>query len=154
MMRISRPFAVLFASTLFLLSMLPTGCGDGRPSRVPISGCVSIDGKPLTAGFVQLIPEKDRAAIGKIGSDGRFALTTYDKNDGCVPGKHQAIVIGSEWKGPNAMMWLAPRKYAQRNTSGLQFEIAGPTDNLEIKLTWDGGKPFMEYLEGEKPRGK
>ena len=28
--------------------------------------------------------------------------------------------------------------------SGLKEEINGPTDNLVINISWDGGRPFVE----------
>jgi lysophospholipase L1-like esterase len=130
---------------------------EARPKRVPVAGRVLIDGKPLAAGFVQLYPAHDRAAIGHIGPDGRFTLATFEPNDGCVLGKHRATVTGRESKGGNALLWLAPKKYSNANISGLEVEIVGPTDNLEIKLTWDGGKPFIENLaSGEEgaPQGR
>jgi hypothetical protein len=40
--------------------------------------------------------------------------------------------------------WLAPKKYADENTSGVEEKITGPVDDLKIELTWDGGKPFVE----------
>ena len=35
------------------------GCGDGRPTRVPVSGQVLIDGAPLTHGYVRFTPAGD-----------------------------------------------------------------------------------------------
>ena len=152
MARIARPFATFAASGLFCLSFFLVGCGDGRPSRVPVSGRVTIDGKPLTAGYIQVCPANQRAATGTIGPDGRFKLTTFDPNDGCIVGKHPVAVGGREQK-VSSFLWLAPKKYGDLNTSGLEVEITGPTDNVEINLTWDGGKPFTEYFEDER-RGR
>jgi hypothetical protein len=157
MARITQPFSIPSAGIIVLLSLLSAGCGDGRPRRVPVSGRVTVDGTPLKAGFVQIYPDNDRAASGPIGPDGRFTLTTFEKEDGCVLGKHRALVIASEHKSAYVVKWLAPKKYSAVNTSGLEVEIAGPTDDLEIKLTWDGGKPFVEDLnrgggdEGVRP---
>jgi hypothetical protein len=152
MARIARPFTALAASGLLLLSLFPAGCGDGRPNRVPVSGRVTIDGKPLPAGFIRVCPANQRAATGAIGPDGRFKLTTFNPNDGCVVGKHCVTVAGSEVQGA-ALLWHAPKKYCDMDTSRLEVEITGPTDNVEINLTWDGGKPFKEYLDGERIRG-
>jgi hypothetical protein len=152
MPRIARPFTALAASGLFCLSFFLVGCGDGRPKRVPVSGRVTIDGKPLPAGFIQVCPANQRVATGNIGPDGRFQLTTFDPNDGCVVGKHPVAVSGREVKG-NALLWHAPKKYSNMDTSELQVEVTGPTDNVEINLTWDGGKPFKEYLDGERIKG-
>lgn len=125
------------------------GCGGG-PKVVPVSGVVLVDGVPLTAGTVQVMPAGHRAAAGKIGPDGRFTLTTTDDGDGCVTGTHPARVVGNENVGPTDIRWLAPKKYATPGESGLTVTIDGPTSDLKIELTWAGGKPFVEKGSGAK----
>jgi hypothetical protein len=147
MRHITKLFAIFAASGLLLLSFFLAGCGDGRPRRVPVAGHVLIDGKPLTDGFIQVSPADGRPASGKIGPDGHFALTTFDANDGCMLGKHRVKVIGSKQLNVQTVQWLAPRKYSDETTSGLELEVTGPTDSVEFKLTWDGGKPFVETLD-------
>ena len=137
---------------LLALLLLPTilGCGDGRPERVPVSGVILIDGKPLTHGFIQVIPEGQRAAHGDIGEDGKFQLRTFDPNDGCVPGKHKVAIIATESLGPGGQRWHAPKKYMSAETSELEIEVKpdGPND-VKVELTWDGGEPFIEKFSGE-----
>jgi hypothetical protein len=126
------------------------GCGDDRPKRVPISGRVLIDGKPLETGVIRLIPADARPATGTIGGDGRFTLGTFMSDDGCVVGKHQVAVIANKPLNDLAIQWYAPKKYSRPETSGLaEIEIAGPRDDLEIRLSWEGGKPFTERIEPE-----
>ncbi len=139
---------VFIAAAMFAIVSL-AGCDDGRPQRVPVSGRVLIDGQPLTHGFVQVVPAGDRAASGKIGADGRFTLTTFEENDGCVLGTHAVAVIGLESMGAGAQKWHAPKIYASPETSGLTIDVTGPTDSIELNLTWDGGKPFIERFGEE-----
>lgn len=120
------------------------GCDDGRPTRVPISGQVLIDGKPLTLGFIRFIAEKQRPASSEIGPDGRFTLGTYGKDDGVVLGTHKVTISACEVLGPRRQRWLAPKRYARPNSTDQEVKIDGPTDDLVIELTWDGGKPFVE----------
>jgi hypothetical protein len=120
------------------------GCGDGRPKRVHVSGKVLIDGQPLKIGYVQFIPQGARPAGGKIDSEGHFALTCFEPGDGAVPGVHRVTVTASEFVSSTATRWFAPKKYNDVSKSGLQQEITGPTDEVVINLTWDGGKPFVE----------
>jgi hypothetical protein len=127
---------------LALLSL--TGCGDGRPARVAVSGQVLIDGQPLSVGIIKFIPEGSRPSSGKIEADGSFTLTCYDGADGVVPGRHRVQVSAMEILGSSKVKWLVPRKYADFRTSELEFEITEPTDDLKIELTWDGGKPFVQ----------
>lgn len=134
---------------LLLVFPIIAGCGDGRPERVAVSGRVLIDGKPLEIGFVQVAPEGNRPAYGTLGPGGRFTLTTFDERDGCVRGKHRIAVISKKDLGSSAIQWFAPKKYLGPATSGLEIEVPGPRDDVEIRLTWDGGKPFIERFSGE-----
>lgn len=130
-------------------ALVAAGCGDDRPDRVPVSGQVLIDGQPLTCGFVRVMPVNARPATGTIGPDGRFTLTSFGQQDGCVPGKHPAMVLAVESVGANAQRWHAPKEYGNVATSGLEVEITGPTDALRIELSWKGGQPFEEKFEAE-----
>lgn len=134
------------ALMLSMLLCLATGCGDGRPTRVTVTGRVLIDGKPLERGYVRFVPQGARPSGGQIGLDGRFVLTCYDGQDGAVLGQHAIEVSSNEPMPGNAMRWFAPKKYASYTTSGLTQEITGPTDNITIELTWSGGKPFVEQF--------
>jgi hypothetical protein len=121
-----------------------TGCSDGRPKRVPVSGQVLIDGKPLTQGSVRFVPEGGRPSTARLDDQGRFALRCFDGVDGAIPGKHRVSVTGNKVLSESKIQWFAPKKYADFRTSGLEFDITEPTDDLTINLTWDGGKPFVE----------
>lgn len=114
------------------------GCGDGGPKIVPASGFVTIDGRPLDYGHIQVIPTGWRPATGRIGGDGRFTLTTNVANDGCAVGTHPVVIIASEPVGPETLKWHAPQKYADIKTSNLTVTINGPIDDLKIELKSDG----------------
>src|SRR5262245_24571596 len=131
--------AALGAACLFVLA----GC-DSRPARVPVAGKVLIDGQPLTKGFITVVPADGRPATGQIQSDGTFRLTTFDENDGCIRGTHPVAILANEQITPTRMKWLAPKKYADAATSECAVTIDKAQGDLEIKLTWAGGKPFIE----------
>jgi hypothetical protein len=133
-------WVILLVFSFFCIS----GCGDGLPRRVHVSGRVLIDGKPLEQGTVQVFPKGQRMASGTIGPGGKFTLTTFTENDGCVIGKHPVTVNSFEPIGNTGAKWFAPKKYTDVRTSGLEIDVTGPRDDVEINLTWDGGKPFTE----------
>jgi hypothetical protein len=139
------PFAGALAVALCALP----GCGDSGPKVVPVSGTVTIDDKPLTYGYVQVLPDGWRPATGRIGADGRFTLTTTAEGDGCAVGTHPVAILASESVGPDAMKWHAPKQYADPATSKLNVTISGPTSDLKIELKWNGGKPFTEKFQKE-----
>jgi len=146
---IQQPTSLSWCLAATVLALCVTGCGDGHAKRVPISGHVLIDGQPLSRGFIQVIPANERAASGEIGPDGSFTLTTYEENDGCVLGTHKVSIIANESQGPSAMKWFAPKDYADTVTSNLTLEVKEPRDDVEINLSWNGGKPFVEKFEDE-----
>ena len=145
----------IVATALGLFAWLAAcGCGDDRPARVPVSGRVLIDGKPLTIGSVRFVPAGDRMSTGVLDSNGRFTLSCFDTNDGAVPGLHQVAVNGLQRFSAWEVRWHAPKKYMTEATSGLTQEISGPTDEVVINLTWEGKQPFTEIDEGAKPLPK
>jgi len=121
-----------------------SGCGDGRPSRVPVAGQVLIDGKPLTYGYVKFVKLGSRPAGGYVDDQGRFKLSCYTRDDGAIPGVYQVEVNAGESISGTQRKWHAPKKYANYEVSGLTQEITEPTDSVVINLKWDGGKPFIE----------
>lgn len=136
-------------AALMIVVVSLAGCGDSGPKIVPASGIVTLDGKPLTYGHIQVMPTGWRPASGSIGPDGRFTLTTTDPGDGCVVGTHPVVILAGESTSPETMKWHAPKKYADSETSNLTVTITEATDDLKIDLTWAGGKPFTEKFAKE-----
>lgn len=73
-----------------------SGCGSEGPSLVPVSGTVTINGRPLDGAQIEFLPEDQGPAGGRPGgaktaADGRYTATT-DGRWGLVPGKYRAVV--------------------------------------------------------------
>lgn len=135
---------VIACSSLFV-----SGCGESWPSRVPVSGTVLIDGKPLTSGRIQFVSGSGRAAYGIIDEEGHFSLSTYEPNDGCVLGNFRISIAAFEKVNQRTRRWDTPKKYIDVNKSELTVEIKGPVDDLEIGLTWGGKRgPIFERIPG------
>jgi hypothetical protein len=132
------------SASLAGLCLTVAGCSDGLPSRVPVAGTVMIDGAPVTRGSVMFIPTDGRPAGGSIDPQGRFTLSCYERGDGATLGLHRVKITAVEPLGERSNRWHAPKKYADERSSGIEVEIAEPVDDLKIKLTWQGGKPFVE----------
>jgi hypothetical protein len=141
MRKLSNQLALALIATALLV-----GCDD-RPKRVPVAGQVLIDGKPLTQGYVRLVPADGHPATGIVDSSGNFRLTTFEADDGCIQGTHPITIIAKEQITPTRMKWLVPKKYQDVATTDQQITIDAPTDSLKIELTWDGGQPFIEDSE-------
>lgn len=148
MLELYRPTTpVRLAALIAALAICP-GCGDGRPVRVPVTGQVFIDGKPLEQGRILVHVENHRPATGKLGPDGEFELSTYVKGDGCVLGTHEVTINAGEVINANTIRWHAPPKYDSPSSSGLVMEVQESNEPKKFELTWDGGKPFNERVSG------
>jgi hypothetical protein len=122
-----------------------SGCGDGRPERVPVSGVVLIDGQPLKQGNIKFVPKAGRPSAGKIGPDGRFSLTCYDGSDGAILGNHQVQVASNRVISDSKIEWFAPPDYADFRTANIDVEISEPVDDLKIELSWGARKgPYIQ----------
>lgn len=67
-----------------LLTLL-VGCGPTGPQRIPVSGVVTLDGKPLSDATIIFTPKGSGAASAASIVDGRFSLTEMD---GPTVGQH------------------------------------------------------------------
>jgi hypothetical protein len=123
-----------------------SGCQKAHPDIVPVSGRITIDGKPLAHGQIIVLPEGRRAAAATIESDGHFTLSCFEPGDGAPLGQHIATITAVESMGEHANRWHAPKKYANRAT-GVWVNIEGPTDDLKVDLTWAGSKEKAPFVE-------
>jgi hypothetical protein len=109
-----------------------------------------IDGQPLTSGAVRFTPDGGRPATGEIGTDGKFALSTFDPGDGCPIGTHRVSIIAFKQISNTTRQWNAPKKYVSPESSGLTQTIEGPNDTVKIDLTWGSEKgPILEKVFGD-----
>ena len=139
---------------LVVLMIGVSGCGDGRPARVAVSGKVLIDGEPLTLGNIKFVPTGARPSAGKIDENGNFTLTCYDGNDGAVPGEHRVQVAANRVLSDFEIHWYAPKKYSSFRTSGITAQVSESTDSMVIELTWDGKKPKGGKFYADKARSR
>lgn len=135
------------------LVVVATGCwfqGDGRQPRVPVTGSVVCEGMPVAGARVIFYPlaEGLPAAHGDTDAAGRFQLTTFDPQDGAVPGAYVALVTKTETEGELTyeegeayfqrtgkpppfpqVKNLLPAKYGSYDTSDLRCEVVPERTN-------------------------
>ncbi|WLD11774.1 carboxypeptidase-like regulatory domain-containing protein [Planctellipticum variicoloris] len=151
----------LLGNLLCCLSALGllTGCGGGakipkdRPVPTKVSGIVTLDGVPVEGATVTLHPTaKGYGAFGISDSSGKFALGTFGKGDGAVPGDYKIsvkkleVVAGGAQPGqddpgydpnPKAVVpkHLLPETYADFTKSGLSTKVGTEAmSDLKIEL--------------------
>lgn len=149
--------AIRFLSLTALIGLL-AGCGDGgRLGRV--SGTVTVDGKPVTQGTIMFVPADGKAAIGAIGPDGRFTLTTYSDGDGALVGPHKVTILSTIVGGssfapasiddevamangaggnrilvPGKVTWIVPERFSQISTSELTSTVKSGSQTIDFDV--------------------
>jgi hypothetical protein len=146
---------LLVGLTVFALS----GCGGPRVARV--SGKVTRGGKPVPQGTITFYTEGGRAAIGQIGADGTYTLTTFQPGDGALVGPHRVVIhatrVGAgslvspknieeelelSRKGANGgkilvagkVEWLVPERYSQLSTTDLKATVEDRPNTLDFEI--------------------
>jgi hypothetical protein len=139
--------------TVVLLALAATGCEGQKMGQV--SGTVTVGGAPVTTGTISFIPADGKAAVGAIGPDGRFTLTTNQPNDGALIGPHKVTIhatkVGGgtmvpasfedELKGakgqvlvPGKVEWIVPERYAHLNTTDLTATVNPGPQTIDFNL--------------------
>ncbi len=140
------------ALALIAASVLATcvGCtGSGRPALASVKGRVTYQGKPVVEGQIIFQSDKCRTAIGNIGPDGSYLLTTYKSGDGAMPGRYTVTVnamrstgtrpksprdeISPDFK-PGTIEWLVPEKFSRPETSTLTAEVKPGQNTIDFDL--------------------
>jgi len=77
--------------------LLPlTGCGDGGPKLVSVTGTILLNGKPYSGALVEFMPEQSNreSTIGSdvTGPDGTYRVRSSTGRFGLAPGKYMVNV--------------------------------------------------------------
>lgn len=128
------------------LVVLASGCGGSGsefPATVPVSGKVTHKGEPVTKGSITFLSESGHTAVGELGPDGTYTLSSFGQGDGAVPGRHRVVVVATDapvnmmpgstpgYKPPED---LVPKKYNKPETSGLQAEVSADKSAYDFDL--------------------
>jgi len=132
------------------LTLLAAGCsGHKGPKLVPVSGKVTLDGKPLPGGVVNFFPDKAKGndsqntATGTIDSSGTYKLTSNAK-EGAALGHYKVTVAtemppGADMKAGEMPPKLPPinSKYKLIDQTPLSVEVVESpgTGAYDLKVT-------------------
>ena len=120
------------------------GCGGkGGLATAPVKGTVLYQGKALTQGSIQFVPQRGQAANGQIGSDGTFTVSIPDGGGAVVGPSQITITVTQEGKAIpgerfKSVVWLVPERFGSPGTSGLNCEIKEGANNFKIELAPNG----------------
>ena len=134
----------LLLNTGLLMMLAAVGCGGKGFRSAPVSGVVTLNGKPLAEATVIFQP----AGSGNPGppstattdEEGRFTLLFSDQKPGAVVGKHKVVVSTRQFhaqdensdKEEEVVKEQVPDAYRE---SPFEFEVpASGTNDAEINL--------------------
>ncbi len=124
----ARNACLLFGTGLSLIC----GCGGSPgPATAYVSGTVTMNGSPVTAGRVMFFPTASdgkntgKSASGQLTSSGDFELTTYSNGDGAVIGEHTISVLKPRDGGDASLLGMAtPQKVTVSEGGDNTFTIS------------------------------
>jgi len=134
---------VLFACMLLVF----VGCGGPLFPMAPVSGRVTLDGKPLAGAHVGFEPKRSGERLdagpgsyGKTDAEGRFRLVSLEGDNGAVIGTHRVWVRTFRGKeGPNgSVLIVMEEKIPPRYNSQTELTFVVPpegTDAANFDLT-------------------
>jgi 5-hydroxyisourate hydrolase-like protein (transthyretin family) len=95
---------LLRTSPLLFVLLTAVGCGESGPKKYPVSGTVTVNGKPAALVRVQFLhadqslPGNLKMPVGMTDEGGVFRLSTSGDADGAVPGEYTVVF---EWMSAN-----------------------------------------------------
>ena len=138
------------AAALVAALVLPSCGGSDLRKTYPVTGTLTVDGKPAPAGVVvSLHPqftETDRLPIhprGATDDAGRFTITTYNTDDGAPEGEYVVTVEWLQRLGPMSPHFgndifggAFAKPEATKGLPGFTVRVAPPDGaTLDLKLT-------------------
>lgn len=137
-----------------LLCVLTIGCG--KPTPVPVTGRVTVDGKPMAGIRVVFLPDTssydpDRhgSGSGTTDADGKFALKSGNGETGIWPGKYKVTFslwvekktnkpIAPEAKPsevPGGVVNLLASRYESSSDTPEAMTVSGSSANKEFAIS-------------------
>ena len=96
--------------TLLAAGAIPACTRNDRPAVVPVEGQVYYRDQPVAGARVTFLnADAPRAATGETDQAGHFRLSTFEPNDGAVPGTHAVTVVKPPANAPAATTDLEGR---------------------------------------------
>jgi len=137
-----------------VVAVVALGCG-GSKKAVPVSGTVTLDGKPLANATVSFQPwaPKGKMDAGGVGSTGKtnekgeFTLTLVNGGTGAVTGKHRVVILSHTQaadddgdarpkRGGPEITNRVPERYGPGGKDELSFDVpSGGTNKADFPLT-------------------
>jgi hypothetical protein len=121
----------------WLAMLLLAGCSGGGADIVPVTGRVTLDGKPLAGARVRFQPENSGSpSYGTADQDGRYELGYNRDQPGALVGWHAVqIELGSHESSPaSPKLRKLPARYNEQTELRREVTAAGE-NTIDFELT-------------------
>ncbi len=153
-----RPSALSMICLISSMLLILQGCGVSQFPVKAAKGKVVCKGKPVTSGSITFTPvgtagttETGKPASGTVGTDGSFVLSTFDRFDGAIIGKH--LVQFSATEGEDAseedeaeVEENGTRQRKKKRTPGNAQSACVQRGEIVMEVTADGPNDFTIEL--------
>ena len=128
---------------LVVAGLTIVGCNRSGLNLAPVSGVVTYQGAPVEKAGVLFMPETGPFAIGTTDAEGRFTLTTANR-EGALVGNHRVAIsknqttttqIPGEHLPRYGSRYFLPAKYASPSTSELTATVIDDDNSFNFDLT-------------------
>lgn len=125
-------------------AFVAAGCsaGAGGESLLPVSGKVSVNGKPLTTGSVSFRPDQGNPTQhqpnGVIDADGNYELVVPPARKGAPPGRYKVLIFALDDPQPGKpLKSFIDMKYSDESTTPVKLEVVANPEpgRYDLKLT-------------------
>jgi hypothetical protein len=136
------------AKTMAAMLLTMVGC-SGEPRLAPVTGTVTVNGKPLDNVQVEFWPQvRGPRSIGATDKDGRFTLTPDNgKGLGAVVGAHKVVLVDL---APYAKVPVnMPREVEKVNLASVRFgkQFADP-NKTPLRKEVVAGENIIDLVAG------
>ena len=129
------------------------GCGGkDDEATAPVSGRVTVDGKPLSTGEVVFVAKNGKRSKGNISDDGTFTLTSPSGGDSPIGPSSVCVTAmkpapsGDRFASP---VPLIPPRFGQPEHSGMTWDVAEGSNRVHVELFSNGRGRVSKIGEGE-----
>lgn len=143
--------SVLLSVCAALSAAAIAGCGSSGPKTYPVSGKVTIGGKPASNCRIDFHPvdTSNQVASGHVGNDGSYTLYTGTTGTpGAMAGKYKVVLVPDSGgdtsymesnsdageRPPIAKSDVIPKEYTDASTTPKEVEVTSGTRNLDIDI--------------------
>lgn len=131
-MRFKTSKSELLAVCFLSLAVCIAGCGKSGPELAPVSGRVTIDGKPMANVDVTFQPDEMRpASYGRTDASGHYALGYKKGVQGALLGQHTVRIRTLDTNAPH----VAAKFNSQ---SELRREVKAGQNEFDFDVTTEG----------------